>query len=69
MRYEMHGFMEQCVERYLELAGTTVDKLKPVATPGVDDHSFSPEDWTESGKLAPIAARVIMKVLYGARMY
>ena len=69
MRYEMLDFMEQCVERYIDLAGVPIETLKPVATPGLDDHSFNPEDWTESGKLAPIATRVIMKILYAARMY
>ena len=68
-QYEMTGFMEQCVERYPELAQVGVDSLKVVATPGMDEHSFSPEDWTEVGCLAPIAANVIMKVLYGARMF
>ena len=69
MRYEMLGFMEQCVERYLDLSGAGVGSLKAVATPGVDDHSFNPDDWNESGKLASIAAKVIMKILYAARMY
>ena len=65
----MLGFMEQCAEKYLDLAGTTVNTLRAVATLGVDDHSFNPEDWAESGKLAPFAARVIMTILYAARMY
>ena len=30
---DVSGFMEQCVERYLELANVTVDTLKTVATP------------------------------------
>ena len=55
MRYEMLGFMQQCVER-------------SVATPGIDDRSFGVEDWTESGRLAPIAAKV-MEILYAARTY
>ena len=65
----MHGFMEQCVERYLELAGVSPDSLRNAATPGLDDHTFTAEDWTSAGKLAPIAAKILMKVLYAARMY
>ena len=41
MRYEMLEFMEQCVDRYVELAGTTIDTLRYVSTPGVDEHSYS----------------------------
>ena len=58
IQYEMSGFMEQCVERYLELAGVTADKLRPAATPGLDDHSFTEEDWQLPGELAAIAASV-----------
>ena len=69
MRYEMLGFMEQCVERYLDLANVDIHALRPVATLGLDDHAFSEEDWTETGSLAPITEKVIMKILYDARMY
>ena len=41
MQYEMHGFLEQCVDRYLELADVSIDILKTVVTPGVDDHQFT----------------------------
>ena len=57
------------VERYVDLANVSIESLKPVATPGLDDHSCTPDDWTTAGNLAPIAARVIMKILYAARMY
>ena len=69
VRYEMTGFMDQCVERYLELAEKGQETLKHAFTPGLDDHTFSEEDWTLEGILAPIAARVIMNILYAARMF
>ena len=43
IRYDMLGFMEQCVERYLDLANVNIDALRLVATPGLDDRSFG--DW------------------------
>ena len=37
-QYVMTGHGEQCVERYLELSGNSVDSLNQVATPCIDDH-------------------------------
>ena len=45
-----------------------MDSLRIAATPSLDDHLFTAEDHLERGALAPIAAKVLMKVLYGARM-
>ncbi len=42
IRYDMIGFLVQCIEKYLELAKLAKDKLKPVATPSIDDHQISP---------------------------
>ena len=63
----MGGFLEQCVNRYLELANISKDALKPPKTPSLDDQNFTSEDWTEKGTLAPIAASVLMKVVCIAR--
>ena len=66
--YEMSGHTRQCVERYLELSGKKESSLKPVATPCLDDQMFAPEDWETKGELTPIAARVVLKALYTARI-
>ena len=63
----MIGFLVQCIEKYLELAKLAKDKLKPVATPSIDDHQISPEDFEEKGDLASCATKIVMKILYGAR--
>ncbi len=66
IRYDMTGFLVQCIDKYLELAKLAKDKLKPVATPSIDDHQISPEDFEERGDLASCAAKIIMNILYGA---
>ena len=65
-QYKMCGHAEGCVDRYMELAKVDVHSLKQVATPCIDDHSISPEEMTTKGVLAPIAARIVLKVLYTA---
>ncbi len=47
IRYDMTGFLVQCIDKYLELAKLAKDKLKPVATPSIDHHQISPEDFEE----------------------
>ena len=37
MTYDMSDFLSSCVDRYCELAKTTRDKLKKVATPFLDE--------------------------------
>ena len=66
-QYSMKGHAEQCVERYLDLANTDIDSLKTVSTPCIDDHMFSPEDFTSKGEAASVAARIVLKALYLAR--
>ena len=66
--YEMFGHVQQTVERYCELAGVSVAKLKPVATPCIDDHMIPPEEFETKGDLAPVAARIVLKALYVARI-
>jgi hypothetical protein len=67
-RYDMGGFFAQCVERYCELAELDVSSLKYVAAPYIDDHQIKPEEFTERGILACNAAKILTKVLYGARL-
>jgi hypothetical protein len=66
--YEMCGHVEQTVARYLELSGKSKDSLKKVATPCIDDHQIPPEEFEIKGHLSSIAARVVLKALYVARI-
>jgi len=66
--YEMFGHVEQTVDRYIELSGKSKDSLKMVATPCIDDHMIPPEEFQVKGELSPIAARVVLKALYVARI-
>jgi hypothetical protein len=96
MRYEMSDFLDQCVQRYVELAGDKiVGKLKHVTTPFLDESKpeFDENDimnqikagrkaavakgkepaedsayFQGGGVLANIASKVLMKILYAARM-
>ena len=64
----MRGHAEQCILRYLELAKVERKTLKHVTTPCMDDHQFAPEDFVTTGKLATIASKSVLKVLYLARV-
>ena len=74
MEYDMEDFLSQCVTRYLELAGDPSRSLRRVATPFIeealrsDGSDASGADDHNAGVLQPIACRVLMKVLYAARM-
>ena len=39
-----------------------------MATPCIDDHQLSPEDFESKGELSSEAARIVLKCLYLARM-
>ena len=68
--YDMKPFLKSCVDRYVQLAGDRALKLKQVTTPFHDERIARPiQDENEAkGVLAPIAARVLMKILFAARM-
>ena len=66
--YEMQGHARQVVERYLELSGKSETSLKQVGTPCIDDHQILPTELEEKGELAPVAARIVLKALYLARV-
>ena len=71
MEYDMSGFMQQCVDLYMDCAAARgADPkhrvLKPVPTPFVDIGDEGPDP--EQGALQPDAARVLMKILYAARV-
>ena len=68
LEYDMEMFLVQCVERYTELAGKYGAILQRVSTPFVEDLATGPDYTEESGVLKPIASKVLMKILYAARM-
>ena len=57
VEYSAPGYMQQCTERYLSLAGLQEKDLKRADTPGCDDAAFAPSDWTDKGKLSSDAAQ------------
>ena len=67
IRYDMEGFVTQCIDRYLEASGSSESSLKTVQTPGLADSSIPSEDYENPGRLAPAAASVLMKILCVAR--
>ena len=66
--YSMSGHVSQTVDCYLELAEKSKETLKRVATPCIDDHQIPPEEFGVKGVVTPIAARVVLKALYVARI-
>ena len=69
MEYNMKGFLQQCLDRYVELAGGNVT-FKRVSTPFHDDKIARPvaDESERRGELQAISSRVLMKVLFAARM-
>ena len=68
MEYDVGSFMKQCCSRYLEVSGLDESSLTPAATPFLPEESFTEEDETEAGELREDACKVLMKILYGARV-
>ena len=69
MTYDMRDFLVSCVDRYCELAKVDPKSLKHVATTFHDNRVARPtEEGEPQGKLQPIASRVLMKILFAARM-
>ena len=62
------GHGEQCVDRYIELSGMDRKSLRKVATPTIDDHLLAPEDHITKGKLTDVCSKIVLKVLYLARI-
>ena len=69
MEYNMLPFFEQCVDSYLTLNKKDISTLKPAKTPFLDETKIenSPSE-SKEGLLAPIACKVLMKILYGASL-
>ena len=69
MTYDMSGFFRQCVERYCELAKKKPGTLHKVCTPFIDEDTADKDvSLDEAGVLKDQASKVLMKILYGARM-
>jgi len=68
MEYDMKDFLISCVDRFVELAGKSGANLRKVETPFIDETKSSTEQGSVGGVLQPIASKVLMKVLYAARM-
>ena len=70
VRYDMSNFLESCVENYCNLAKVSPSSLKEVPTPFTDAGIARPtlsED-EKPGKLQPAASKILMKILFAARM-
>lgn len=65
----MTDFMEQCVERYIELSGRPREKSRGLSSPWSDEHKFDNIDLGAPGELSTIAANVITKVLFATILY
>ena len=70
VRYDVSSFLESCVEGYCELAKVDVSSLKPAPTPFTDAGIARPtlDESEPKGRLQPIASKVLMKILFAARM-
>ena len=70
LHYDMRQFFSACVTTYLKLTGKDESVLqRPAPTPYLADDDKEYDDSAEpKGELTSIAAKVIMKILYGARM-
>ena len=70
MIYDMKPFLQSCVDRYVQLAGRDAKPLTHASTPFHDERIARPvaDEAEKKGVLAPIAARVLMKILFAARM-
>jgi hypothetical protein len=68
MLYDMKPFLQSCVDRYVQLAGRDAKPIKKVATPCHEERIARPviDESEPKGVLAPIAARILMKILFAA---
>ena len=68
MQWDMTGFLKQCIHVYQELAGPNAQKLRRVVSPYIDQKPETEKEAEVRGELSPVASRILMKVLYAARM-
>ena len=58
--YSMCGHVQQCVEKYLELANKQIADLRQVGTPCIDDHDIAAEELVTRGALAEQCSKLYM---------
>ena len=63
--FSMEDFLVSSCEAYEEL---TKMKIKPATTPFVPEGSLTTADWESRGMLADQASRILMKILWAARL-
>ena len=69
MTYDMRDFLSSCVDRYSELANAQHSSLKHVATPFHENRVAKSAAGDEPpGQLQAVASKVLMKILFAARM-
>ena len=70
VRYDMSSCLESCVDAYCERAKVKKDQLPNVATPFTEAGIARPtlDDKESPRRLQPIASKVLMKILFAARM-
>ena len=69
MTYDMRDFLISCVDRYCQLAKVNKQSLATVPTPFSENRVAKPLEENEpAGRLQPIASKVLMKILFAARM-
>lgn len=64
----MQGVMEQCVERYVEVANVPPSKLKAATTPSIENKNLSGPDFEHPEAPATIATKVLMNIWDADRM-
>ena len=68
LQYDMVEFVDSCVGSYCVLSGKPTSTLHKAPTQSLsEDRTWDPAT-SSGGALAPVALRVLMKVLYCARM-
>ena len=65
MQYDMTDFAENACKAYEELSGCT---LKKAATPYLPEGSLVDSDFEDRGQMAENASRVLVKILWSARL-
>ena len=68
MRYDVTEFAQSCVDAYVDLAGGNLAVIKKVSSPYLTEADEDPKGERSKGRLGPIAARVMMKILCAARV-
>eukprot|EP00435_Cladocopium_sp_Y103_P028603 s1446_g7.t1 len=69
-RYDMSSFLDSCVDAYCQLAKVEKSSLPRVRTPFTEAGIARPtlDEKETPGRLQPIASKVLMKILFAAKM-